>query len=300
MLGKLGGVGCASAVVALIALAPSAGPQPSRHAAQPVSAAGSWTLPGELRAWHEAPVYSRVNGYVKRWYFDYGAAVKTGQVLADIEAPDLDAGLDAAMARLEAAKADADLRQAELQFAESTYRRWREAPQGVVSVQETAGKKADFEVAAARVEAATAGLRAARRQVDRLRAQSGLRRIMVPFDGIVTERNTDVGAPVNADCASPERGAPVLFRVADVRRMRIFVKVPEQTSAGMEPGLKAALRSPRLPGKVFEAVVATTSREIDVSSRTLLVELNADNPDGALVPGGSIEVQFKLPGSPGT
>lgn len=256
------------------------------------------TLPGDLRAWYEAPIYARVNGYLKNWYFDYGADVKTGQLLAEIEAPDLDAQVAAAQAKLVSAKAQIDVRQAELEFAKTTYERWRNSPPGSVSIQETMAKKGDFETATARLNAALADVNAAKSDLDRLQANEGFKRITAPFDGIVTERNTDVGALINAGSGAGGGSAPVLFRVADVHRMRIFVKVPQQMSAGMKAGLTAKLRLPQFPEKTFDAVVVTSARAIDVSSRTLLVELNADNPDGVLQPGSYAQVKFSLPGNP--
>jgi len=256
------------------------------------------TLPGEIRAWYEAPIYARVNGYLKNWYFDYGAHVTAGQLLAEIDAPDLDAQLAAAEAKLNAANSVVMVRQAELNFAKTTYERWRDSPKGVVSVQETMSKKGDFETATARLNTAHADVAVANSDVERLRALAGFKRITAPFDGIVTERNTDVGALINAGSGVGGGSGPVMFRIADVHKTRIFVSVPQYMTAGIKPGLTAELRLPQLQKQVFHALVVTTSHAIDKSSRTLLVELNADNPDEELQPGSYAEVQFSLPGNP--
>jgi RND family efflux transporter MFP subunit len=255
-------------------------------------------LPGDVHAWYDAPIYARVNGYLKNWYFDYGARVKRGQVLAEIDAPDLDGQLAAAQAKLSAATSEVKVRQAELDFAKTTYARWRDSPKGVVSVQETQSKKGDYDSAAARLNAAQADVNAAKGEVDRLQALESFKRITVPFDGVVTERNTDIGALINAGSGVGGGSGPVLFRVADVHKMRIFVKVPQKMSAGLQEGMTAELRLPQYPDKTFNAVVATTSRAINMTSRTLLVELNADNANDLLQPGTYAQVHFNLPANP--
>ncbi|HMJ27666.1 MAG TPA: efflux RND transporter periplasmic adaptor subunit [Xanthobacteraceae bacterium] len=255
-------------------------------------------LPGDVKAWHDAPIYARVNGYLKNWYFNYGARVKTGQVLAEIEAPDLDGQLAAAQAKLNAANSEVKVRQAEQDFAKTTYERWGDSPNGVVSVQETQMKKGDYDSATARLSAAQAGVNAAKDEVDRLQALESFKRITVPFDGVVTERNTDIGALINAGSGVGGGSGPVLFRVADVHKMRIFVKVPQKVSAGLQEGMTAELVLPQYPDKTFNAVVVTTSRAIDMTSRTLLVELDADNPNDLLQPGTYAQVHFNLPANP--
>jgi RND family efflux transporter MFP subunit len=261
-------------------------------------AASQLILPGDIQAWFEAPIYARVNGYLKKWYFDYGAIVKAGQILAEIEAPDLDASFAAANAKLVNANAQVGVREAELQFAKTTYDRWRNSPKGVVSVQETMAKKGDFDSATARLNAALADVKAAQGEVDRLKALESFKNVVAPFDGIVTERNTDIGALINAGSGVGGGSGPVLFKVADVHELRIFVQVPQRMSADIREGQKADLRLPQFPGKTFEANVATTARSINQSARTLLAELHADNPDGVLQPGSYTEVHFNLPPDP--
>jgi RND family efflux transporter MFP subunit len=259
-------------------------------------------LPGNIQAWYEAPIYARVNGYLKDWYFDYGAHVKKGQLLAQIDAPDLDAELAAAEANLKSAEAQTKVRESEVEFAKTTYARWRDSPKGVVSEQETESKKADFNSATARYNASLADVNADRGVVDRLNALEEFKRIVAPFDGIVTARNTDIGALINAGSGSGGGtgggSAPQLFRVADVHEMRVFVQVPQEMSASLQAGMAADLNLPQYPDRVFKAVVATTSGAINESARTLLVELHADNADGLLQPGTYAEVHFDLPGNP--
>jgi RND family efflux transporter MFP subunit len=265
---------------------------------RPEGEASRLILPGDIEAWFDAPTYARVNGYLKAWYFDFGAHVKGGQVLAEIEAPELDASYAAAKARLANSKAVVNVREAELEFAKTTYERWRNSPKGVVSVQETQAKKGDFDSATARLNAALADVNVAQGEVDRLAALENFKRVVAPFDGVVTERNTDVGALINAGSGVGGGSGPVLFRVADVHKMRIFVQVPQRLSANIREGQKAELRLPQFPDKTFEANVATTARAINQSARTLLVELHAGNPNGVLQPGSYTEVHFNLPPDP--
>ncbi len=252
-------------------------------------------LPGTVQAWYEAPIYARVSGYLREWYFDYGAHVKKGDLLAEIDAPDLDAQLAAAQAKLNSARAVVKVREAESQFAESTYQRWRDSPKGVVSVQEQEAKQADYNSAVARLNSATAEVAADQGEVDRLKALEEFKRIVAPFDGVVTARETDIGALINA---GSERDGPELFRVADIHKMRVYVQVPQQLSADIRQELTADLHLPQYPAKTFKATVATTSSAISTSARTLLVELYADNPDGLLQPGAYARVDFELPSNP--
>jgi RND family efflux transporter MFP subunit len=255
-------------------------------------------LPGTAQAWYEAPIYARVNGYLKEWHFDYGAHVKKGDVLAEIETPDLDAQLAAAQAKLNSAKAVVSVREAERQFAQSTYQRWRDSPKGVVSVQEQENKQADYNSAIARLNSANADVDADQGEVDRLQALAGFKNITAPFDGVVTARETDIGALINAGSGTGGGNGPELFRVADIHKMRIYVQVPQQMSAGIRPGLTADLRLPQYPDKTFQGAVATTSSAINLNARTLLVELYAENSDGLLQPGAYLQADFELPTNP--
>ena len=235
---------------------------------------------------------------MKRWYFDYGAHVKKGQVLAVIDTPDLDAQFAAAKATLNAARARVNVFKANMQFAQTTYARWRDSPQGVVSEQERESKKAGYESAVAQYDAAIANVKSDEGAVDRLQALEQFRDIVAPFDGVVTARNTDIGNLITAGSGGGAGNAPQLFRMADVHRMRVFVQVPQAMSGSIKAGMTADLDLPQYPDRTFEAVVATTAQAIDPGARTLLVELHATNPDGLLQPGTYAEVHFNLPPNP--
>jgi RND family efflux transporter MFP subunit len=252
-------------------------------------------LPGDIQAWYEAPIFARVSGYLKNWYSDYGAHVKKGDLLAEIDAPDLDAQLAAAQGKLNSAQAQIKVKEAEAQFAKTTYARWRDAPKGVVSVQEQESKHADNDSAVARVAAAEAEVRADQGDVERLEALEGFKRMTAPFDGIVTARETDIGALINAGSGT----GPELFKVADIHKMRVYVQVPQQMTGSIKEGLTAELHLPQYPGKTFKALIITTSGAINMTARTLLVELHADNPDDLLQPGSYARVEFDLPSNPG-
>jgi RND family efflux transporter MFP subunit len=165
-----------------------------------------------------------------------------------------------------------------------------------VSDQEREQKKADYNSAQARYNASLADVNADQGRVDNLKALEGFKLLAAPFDGIVTQRNTDIGALINAGSGSGS--APQLFRVADVHEMRVFVQVPQEISAAIRDGLTAALHLPQYPDRVFNATVATTSEAISESARTLMVELHADNTEGLLQPGTYTEVHFELPNDP--
>ena len=256
------------------------------------------SLPGDIEAWFEAPIYARVSGYLKAWYFDFGAHVEKGQLLAEIDAPDLDAQLAAAKAKLNSAEAQVNVRDAERNFAQTTYARWRDSPKGVVSEQETEAKKAEFGSSDARYKASIAEANVNKSEVDRLTALETFKGIVAPFDGIVTSRSTDVGALINA--GSGASAGPQLFRVADVHEMRVFVQVPQELSANIRAGQTAEMTLPQYPDKVFKAAVSTTSEAINKTARTLLVELHAANADNLLQPGTFAQVRFNLADTPGT
>jgi hypothetical protein len=174
-------------------------------------------------------------------------------------APDLDAQLAAAQAKLNSARAVVKVREAEQRFTESTYQRWRDSPKGVVSVQEQQSKEAHYNSAKARLNSAIAEVAADQGDVDRLQAMANFRNIIVPFDGVVTARETDVGALINAGSGAGGGNGPELFRVADIHMMRVYVQVPQQLSANIKAGLNAELHLPQYPDKTFKATVATTS-----------------------------------------
>jgi RND family efflux transporter MFP subunit len=253
------------------------------------------TLPGDIQAWYETPIYARVSGYLKMWYFDFGAHVKAGDVLAEIDAPDLDAQEVSLEGKLQSAQSLVKASEAQKQFADTTYVRWRDSPKGVVSEQEQDSKQADYNSASARLNASQAEVESDEGDLARLKALESFKKITVPFDGVVTARETDIGALINAGSGF---GGPELFKVADIHKMRVYVQVPQKQSAGIHQGLTAKLQLPQYPNKTFDAVVATTSGAINMTARTLLVELHIDNPDGLLQPGAFAQVQFELPTDP--
>jgi RND family efflux transporter MFP subunit len=237
-------------------------------------------LPGDIEAFYEAPIYARVPGYVKHWYEDIGAQVKAGQILAEIDTPDLDQQLAQSQADLATAQANERL-------AKITAERWQSLlKRDAVARQDSDEKEGDWQAKKALVTAAEAN-------VGRLQAEEGFKRIVAPFDGVVSARNTDVGALINVGSNS---GLP-LFSVADIHQMRIYIRVPQYYSADLVPGMDAELHLPQYPNEVFAAKVVTTSNQIAKESRTLLVELHADNKDGRLSPGTYAEIHIKIPGN---
>jgi multidrug efflux system membrane fusion protein len=235
-------------------------------------------LPGSVQAFYNASIHARVSGYLKRWYQDIGAQVKAGQVLADIDTPELDQ-------QLAQAKADLATAVANQRLAQTTAARWTGLlAKDAVSQQETDEKTGDL-------AAKTSLVNAARADVDRLQATEGFKRIVAPFDGIVTARNTDVGQLIAAGAPTD----PGLFTVSDVHRLRIYVNVPQSYSAELKPGMTATLTVPEHPGQTFQATLANTSGAIGTQSGTLLVELQIDNTAGQLKPGDYAQVTFALP-----
>ena len=235
------------------------------------------SLPGNVQANTDAPIYARTNGYLKRWLVDIGTPVKTGQLLAEIDAPEVDQQLRQAEADL----ADA---QASQEIAKVTADRWRGLQQtDSVSKQEADEKISVEATAVAKVQAAQANLQ-------RLRELSGFKKIVAPFDGVVTARNTDVGQLINAGGGS----GPELFRIADMRQLRLYVHVPQSYAAAMQPNLVAEVQFPDRPGFVYKAKLERTSNALD-TSRTLLAQLIVDNAKNELLPGAYAEVNFKLP-----
>jgi multidrug efflux system membrane fusion protein len=236
-------------------------------------------LPGKLAAFYDAAIYSRVPGYVKYWYYDIGAHVKKGQLLAAIDTPELDQQIVQARADLGSATSAQKL-------AEVTADRWKSLlPLDAVSKQDAEEKTEDYANKTSLVEAARAN-------VGRLEAMKGFAQILAPFDGIVTKRGADIGDIVTG---GESQNATPLFAVSDTSRIRVYVEVPQSYSADIRPGTKATLSLPEYPGRAFSATLVTSSGAISDQSGTMLVELDADNPDGALKPGDYAQVRFDLP-----
>jgi RND family efflux transporter MFP subunit len=241
-------------------------------------------LPGQLQAYNDAPIYARVPGYLKSWNEDIGARVKAGQLLAVIDAPELDQELAQAQANLATVEAN-------LKLAKVTAQRFQDlAGDDAVSKQDADEKSGDL-------AAKTAAVKAAEANVQRLQAMEGFKRIVAPFDGVVTARNANIGALVNAGAGANPGSA--LFSVSDVHLLRVYVHVPQSYSAQVKSGMKASLELPQYAGRTFPATVMSDSGAVSDQSGTLLVELEVQNPDGALKPGDFAQVRFDLPPASG-
>ncbi len=239
-------------------------------------------LPGDVEAFYEASIYARVSGYLAGWSQDIGARVRAGQVLATIDTPDLDQEFAQAQADLAAA-------QAQSTFAELTAKRWHALlASNSVSQQSADEKEGDATARRAEVNAQKA-------HVDRLRAMESFKKLTAPFDGVVTARNTDVGALINSGSSA----AVPLFKVADMHEMRVYVRVPQAYASELAPGMQATLAEPQYAGRTFPATLVTTSQSVAAESRTVLVELMAPNPDRKLWAGTFAEVRFDVPGDGG-
>jgi RND family efflux transporter MFP subunit len=249
-------------------------------------------LPGQTAAWYETVVYARVNGYVARWLVDIGDRVKAGQVLADIETPELDAELTAARAQLKASRAQVEARRSEAAFAKSTDARWRDSPKGVVSEQERESKKADAQSAAARLYAAEAQVALDEARVQQYGALAEFKQVKSPLDGTVTERKIDVGNLVTAGSGSTTTS---LYRISQMDPLRIFVDVP-QSAAGdlMQPGVPAQISARGAIGGGYEGKTARAAGAMDPQARTMRVEVDMPNSAHALVPGMYVNVGFQL------
>lgn len=238
-------------------------------------------LPARIEAWSRAPIYARVSGYLARWNVDIGAPVKAGQVLAVIETPDLDQDLRQAQAQLAVARSN-------LALAESTAKRWQSlVAQNAVSKQEADEKQGDF----ISKQSNAAALQAS---VERQQALKRYTQLVAPFDGVVTARNTDVGALVNAGSggtAGSSAGSE-LFVVSDLRRLRVYVQVPQRQVAQIHPGSTARVSVPERPGVTYQAKVQSLAQAINAGSGTMLVQLAVENPKGELLPGAFATVQF--------
>jgi RND family efflux transporter MFP subunit len=260
--------------------------------AQPSAGERLLTLPGETAAWYESTIYGRVNGYVAAWHADIGDHVHQGQTLATIDTPELDAQLAAARAQLNASQSQVVVRQAEAELATSTYARWRDSPKGVVSEQEREEKHADFDSAIARLNAARAQVAVSQADVDHYAALAQFKRVVAPFDGTIVERRIDIGNLVTAGSTA---STTPLYRMSQDKPMRVFVDVPQRASEElMKPGLPVQIRANNLPGRIFAARIARSSRAINTQARTLKVEVDLPNDDQVLVPGMYVDVAFEL------
>jgi RND family efflux transporter MFP subunit len=236
-------------------------------------------LPGNTQAFTDSPIYARTSGYLTHWYYDIGARVKKGDLLADIETPEVDQQLQQAQAQLETAQANYDL-------AKTTAARWQYLLKtNSVSKQETDQAVANMAAQKAVVDSNSANVR-------RLEQLQSFEKVYAPFDGVITARNTDIGALIDAGSASLSRE---LFHMAAIATLRVFVPVPEVYSNAAKPGASATLTLDEYPGRVFHGTLVRNASSIDPASRTLLVEVDVANPGSLLLPGAYASVHLKLP-----
>ena len=240
-------------------------------------------LPGTTEAFTDAPIYARTSGYLKQWYLDIGGHAKRGQLLAEIETPELDQQLQ---------QAENDLRtaQANLQLAQVTAERWVTLlKRDVVSKQETDQTVSDFNAKRATVDSAEANVR-------RLQKLQEFERVYAPFAGVITARNTDIGALIqNGDNSGPKE----LFHLAAIDKLRVYISVPEVYATAVKSGEPVTLTLDAFPGEIFNGTVVRNSSSIDLTSRTLNVEVDVDNPTGRVLPGAYAFVHLKVPASAG-
>jgi RND family efflux transporter MFP subunit len=255
----------------------------------------SLMLPGETAAWYTSTIYARVNGYVEKWLVDIGDHVNREQILATIDTPELDAELNAAKARLKASEAQVLVKQAQLEFAKTTYERWKNSPKGVVSEQEREDKKAQNAVAVAELNAAQAQVGRDQAELDRLTALEGFKRVTAPFDGTIINRHIDLGNLVTAGSST---GTTSLYQIAQDDPIRVFVDAPQSVAAQLMPiGTPAAITCDYLPAQHFEGTVTRTAEAINSEARTLRVEIDLPNPSRTLVSGTYVKVSFEIKGS---
>jgi RND family efflux transporter MFP subunit len=251
----------------------------------------SLALPGETHGWYQSVIYARVNGYVEKWNVDIGDKVKKGQVLATIQTPDLDAQLQAAQEQMAVAQSEIAVAQANANFADTTFKRWKDSPKGVVAEQETEEKKAGFDSSAASLKASQAKASAAQAQVGQLQAMESYKEVTAPFDGVITSRRIDIGDLVTAGSTS---NTSPLFDIAQADTIRVFTEVPQEDSGQISVGMPAHTTSNNFPGKMFDGKVARTSHAIDPQTRMLKVEVDIPNPDLTLMPGMYVQVRFDV------
>ena len=246
---------------------------------RPKTSSGSQELilPGNLQAFSDTAIYARTSGYLKRWHADIGKKVKVGELLAEIDAPELDD-------QLQQAKADHATAEANFHFAQSTAVRWEALLKtDSVSKQEADEKRNDM-------AARKAVLEAARYNVLRLEKLQSFKRIYAPFDGVITARNVDVGMLIDAGSGP----AKEMFHIASTKRLRAFVNVPQAYAREVGPGMTAELTLAEFPGQRFKGVFARSSQSIDAATRTLLSEVDVENASGELLPGSYAQVRLKL------
>jgi len=251
--------------------------QPRRAAASP-----EIVLPANVQAFIDAPIYARTNGYLRQWYVDIGARVKAGQLLAEIDTPEVNQ-------QLRQARADLSTAEANLNLSRITTERYNELLKSdSVSKQDADNAAGDYAAKQAIVHSAEANVR-------RLEELQSFQKIYAPFTGVITTRNTDIGALIDSGASGGQRTE--LFHIAQPDKLRVYVNVPEAYSQAAKPGLTADLTLAEFPGRRFQGKLVRTASAIDTNTRTLLVEIDVDNPTGTLLSGAYAEVHLKLPGA---
>jgi RND family efflux transporter MFP subunit len=238
-------------------------------------------LPGRLQAYISAPIYARVPGYLKSWKYDIGSKVKTGDVLAEIDTPDLDQ-------QLMQARADLSVAQANSKLAQVSAERW----QSLAGTDAVA--KQDVDQRTFTLNANVAQVKAAQANVDRLVAEEGFKRLAAPFDGIVTARDTDIGALINVGASSA--GAE-LFMVSETNKLRVYVNVPQNYVPSVPPGTKATISVPEHPGRTYTGTVEASAQAVDPATGTTLMQLIVSNTAGELMPGDYASIHLQIAGA---
>ena len=240
-------------------------------------------LPGTVQAEYDTPIYARTSGYLKRWYTDIGTPVKTGDLLAEIDSPEVDQQLQQARAQLVQLQAALVQAQANMELARVTdLRQSQLTSEGWTSQQGGDQARLRYAASIAAVAVARGNVEAQQANVARLEQLVGFERVIAPYDGIVTARETDVGNLINAGSGN----GPELFHVADTRKLRIYVQVPQTYAPRIKPGVAVDLRFPEYPGRAFAAQLVRSENARDPTARTLLIELEANNEMGEIFPGG--------------
>lgn len=242
-------------------------------------------LPGNVQPFITSPIYARTNGYLRKWYFDIGAHVKQGQLLAVIETPEVDQQLEQSLSNLDTAKAN-------LALAETTKNRY----QGLV--KDNAVSQQDVDNAVGTYNANKATVDANQANVKQIQALQSFEKIYAPFDGVITARNTDIGDLINSGSSGGVKTD--LFHIAQPGTLRVYVNVPEEYSQGVKTGMTADLSLAEFPGRKFQGKLVRTSDDINVTTRTLLIEIDVDNPAGTLLTGSYAEVHLAVPAQAST
>jgi RND family efflux transporter MFP subunit len=246
------------------------------------SAAQELVLPGNTQPLIDSPVYARTSGYLRKWYFDIGSHVKSGQLLAEIETPEVDHQLQQARADVETAQANYDLSKITADRLVALQKK------GAVARQDADNAVSDMNAKRATVDASQAN-------VKRLEDLQSYEKVYAPFDGVITARNTDIGDLINAGAGGSN--GKELFHISANNRLRVFISVPEDYSQAAQNGAQATLTLNEFPGRTFKGSVVRNSNSIDLASRTLLVEVDVDNPTGELLPGAYVSVHLQYTGA---